>query len=134
MTQTDYLSKVGKVLEQSGWPSDNSPASLLGEWQAFVNLCEGGYPQNIYEYFNDIRVRERIEVILSAPKLQVYSECQEYEENVTLVDRQFEKLTLPDISLSDRTYWWEKCVLRYAGRELVADLFERYRIKIDIKE
>jgi hypothetical protein len=38
-----------------------------------LEQCERGYSDNIYEYYNDIRIREWIEVILSAPELQKIS-------------------------------------------------------------
>lgn len=125
----DFLSKVDEIFRRRGWMKEVSPASLLKDWTLFVEECEKGYPDNIYEYYNDIRVREWIELILSAPELQTFPEREMFASNVAKIDRRFRNLLLPGISLP-KSMWWEQGVLQYAGRELKDDLLGLYDVEI----
>jgi hypothetical protein len=128
-----FLSEVDEIFKQRDWVKEVSPASLLKDWTLFVEECEKGYSDNIYEYYNDIRVREWIELILSAPELQIYPEIQEFASNVSDIDQKFRKLLRSDVSLP-KLVWWEQGVLQYAGRELKNDLLDLYDIEIEKKE
>ena len=130
MSTNSFLASVERIFRQHGWGPEVSPASLLRDWSLFVEDCETGYSDNIYEYYNDIRVREWIELILSAPELQQFPELKEFASNLLPIDRRFQALLLPDVSLP-KSFWWEKGVLRYAGQELKDDLMNSYGIKIE---
>ena len=39
--------------------------ALLREWRAFVTQVERGYDDSIYEYTNDLSVRDRLERLLA---------------------------------------------------------------------
>lgn len=133
MSANNFLAKVQEIFRRRGWVGEISPASLLKDWTLFVEECERGYPDNIYEYYNDIRIREWIEVILSALELQQFPELTEFAFNISSVDKKFQALLLPDVSLPGST-WWEQGVLRYAGKELKDDLMRSYDIEIEVIE
>lgn len=133
MNANSFLFGVKEIFGQRGWTHEVSPASLLKDWLLFVEECEKGYPNNIYEYYNDIRVREWIELILSAPQLQQFPELEEFASNILLIDKRFQALLLPDVSLP-KSFWWEKGVPRYGGREFRDDLVNLYGIKIELLE
>ncbi len=132
MNSFEYLLKVRDALMRAGWFGDRSPAVLLTSWKSFVDYCEEGYVGNIYEYFDAIRVREQIEVILTAPELQNYDQLNEYKRYVHIVDEQFKTLLRLDISIPQRKYWWEKGVLKYGGEEFAKDLFDNFDISIEV--
>jgi hypothetical protein len=131
MNTNSFLAGVEGIFR--GWPHEVSPASLLRDWSLFVEECEKGYSDNIYEYYNDIRVREWIELILSAPELQQFPELKEFASNVLPIDKRFQALFLPDVSLP-KSFWWEKWIPRYAGQELRDDFAGLYGIEIELLE
>jgi len=42
---------------------EDSLAAMLGRWSAFVSTVERGYDDSIYEYTNDLSVRDRLESV-----------------------------------------------------------------------
>lgn len=128
-----FILDVERILSDCGWPSQSSPSLILQAWESFVDECEQGYMWSIYEYLNDIRSREKIEIILSSPKLNDYKEKQDFALQVDLVDKKFKSLLLPNVLMSKK-YWWEQGVLRYACQGYAKDLYDKYGIKIDIVE
>jgi len=125
-----YLKRVQEVFSRKGWTRTMVPATLLDDWRRFVELCLLGYPDNIYEYYNDIRVREWIELILTAEQLNELAEQDEFKVKVEEVDQQFRNLLLPQVTVPGKSFWWEKGVLKYAGEELVNDYKKEYDIEI----
>ena len=131
MSGKEYIQKVQEVLRQNGW--EESPALLLEKWSSFVSECEEGYNWEIEEYWNEIRVRNWIEALLSAPELKEFEEFKEFTARVEEIDSMFRGLLLPDVSLKkNEGNWWEEGVLRYAGETLARDLQSMYGIQIEV--
>ncbi len=65
-------------------------------------------------------------------ELQPYPQLREYASNVELVDQKFKDLLMTEVAIPGTFKWWEKGVLRYAGKELASDLYNRYGIAISV--
>jgi len=52
--------ELGRVLAGLG---EDSLGAMLGRWSAFVTTVERGYEDSIYEYTNDLSVRDRLEAL-----------------------------------------------------------------------
>ena len=127
-----FAVKVTQILAQSGW-SNNSPWSLIEQWQSFIDQCKRGYRDNIYEYYNDIFIRKKIEIILSSSViLKEYEEFKDFLDKVKLFDEEFSALLQEDVKLPGYSHWWEQGVLQYAGEELAKDYYNDYKIKIRV--
>src|SRR5688572_28923260 len=128
-----YLAEIQRLFSALGWTQDVSPAGFLRDWKSFVELCSLGYPNSIYEYFNDIRVREWIETILASPDLANYSEYHEFRNLVAEVDVTFKALLQAGLTTPAKRLWWEGGVLKFAGPELAADFQRDYGIAIETR-
>jgi hypothetical protein len=99
---------------------EDSLDAMLGRWRAFVTAVERGYDDSIYEYTNDLSVRDRLERVASGagPALRAKLESALAED-----DRRFEAAT----EEADRPLgasggaWWRRVPRRRVG-ELAADL------------
>ena len=83
------------------------PASLndmLSRWRAFVHAVERGYDDSIYEYMNDLLVRDHLEALLTAAPPGLRSKL---ENAISPIDSRFMKAT-------------EQAALSQAGGELVS--------------
>jgi hypothetical protein len=98
-----------------------SLGSLLQEWKRFVTAVERGYDDSIYEYTNDLSVRDRLERVLAgaSPGLRA-----QLERALAAEDARFEAATeeaARPIGATYTTWWWRRVPLRLGG-ELAEDL------------
>lgn len=101
---------------------------LLDEWREFVAGCEAGYGWNVYEYHNDLAVRDRLENCLG--------EMDDAERaQVAEVDARFRSLMQPGVQVGpDGDAWWHRGVLRYAGPDLASELKEWFQVDVEVRE
>jgi hypothetical protein len=95
--------------------------SLLGDWQRFVTAVERGYDDSIYEYTNDLSVRDRLERVVAgaSPGLR-----DQLERAVAEDDRRFTAATeeaARPLGATRTTWWWRRVPVRRVG-ELADDL------------
>ncbi len=132
MNESDFGPSIQALFASRGWPREMWPHGMLKDWQAFIEECVRGYSDNIYEYWNDIRVREWIELVLSVPELQSMVGYKEFAAAVFVLDKQFKNLLIPGVIVPGRKFWWEAGVLKSAGAELAKDFRIEYDIQITI--
>lgn len=130
------MSKFGEIVNEiltiNGWHPVSQPAILVEDWETFTRECEDGYNWTIYEYDNEIRVREKIELLLTSPELRGYEEFQELFLKVTSIDTRMKALFMPQFSRKNKRYWWEQGVLKYAGKEYAEDINQTYGLEVKI--
>lgn len=91
-----FLDAFDLVVGSSGWRTSTSPAQLLEQWQGFVDDCDDGYDWSIYEFDNELAVRDLIHRVLHAPELQSFPELGQLRERVDEVDAAFRSITYDD--------------------------------------
>ena len=127
-----FLQECSKILQDSSWQGSLSPYELLEEWKQFVDECRSGYEMDIYEYDNDLSVRDAIEKIISEKRLKPYQEYQEFKNLVLSIDKAFQELLSVSLERGDRSDWWGKGVLKKAGEEYVNDIKDRYQFEVEV--
>ena len=101
---------------------------LLDEWREFVAGCEAGYGWNVYEYHNDLAVRDRIAAGLDEMDADAAAQVAE-------VDARFRALLQPGVQVGpEEDPWWHRGVLRYAGPALAAELKEWFSVDVEARE
>ncbi len=104
------------------------PPYLLEVWADFVDTCESGYLHTIYEYWDDIYIRELIEFAVNDVFLSTFNEHIHFKEEVAKMDELFKDLVF-FCDLKKR-FWWENAILKYAGEEYADQIKEKYGIDI----
>jgi hypothetical protein len=96
---------------------------LLGQWTAFVRAVERGYDDSIYEYTNDLAVRDLLEDLLleSSSSLRI-----KLEAAIAPIDKRFVSATEPAATplrttKGELATWWVRVPSRRIG-ELADDL------------
>ena len=125
---------MNNILIKSGWQRLLTPQEILNAWAQFVDECCIGYKMSIYEYDNDLSVRDAIEKILTEDRLSNYPDFQVFKKSVLSIDNTFKKLLLSDFDRDNKSSWWQKGVLKEAGKEYVKDIRDRYQIEIEIRK
>jgi hypothetical protein len=108
-----------------------SPTDVVGSWRGFVGQCEQGYPDNIYEFHNDLAVRNLIMKVLDSPQLRLYSQMEWVRDEIGEIDRRYKALLLEDEVRPGRP-WWEARIPRLAGEELAEDFASRYGVTVTV--
>jgi hypothetical protein len=102
---------------------EDSLGAMLGRWSAFVTTVERGYDDSIYEYTNDLSVRDRLEGVAAGagPALRAKLHGALADD-----DRRFAAATQEaDRALGEFTEeapsWWRRVPRRRVG-DLAEDL------------
>ena len=64
-----FFERFRDAANERGLRKEWSPASFIAAWSSFVADCEEGYQWSIYEYENELGVRDVIERVLKAPTI-----------------------------------------------------------------
>jgi hypothetical protein len=120
--QQELSRLLAELAERSG--REDSLDAMLRRWSDFVTQVERGYDDSIYEYTNDLSVRDRLERIVqgAGPRLRA-----ELEGALAEDDRRFEAATeesarpLGEFGEASPPWWWRRVPRRPAG-ELAEDL------------
>jgi Xaa-Pro aminopeptidase len=133
MSQHDLDEKITQI--QKGWTRAFSLIQMEEAWAQFLDECEEGYNWNIYEFDNDISVRDRIELVLSREDLFGIAAVEHLRAAVANVDERFRALLRNDMSINnDAAHWWRRGVLKYAGQQYAEDVRRRYGIEIETRK
>jgi hypothetical protein len=97
---------------------------LLDKWSRFVTEVENGYELSVYDYTNDLAVRDLImEVAASIPerlRLILLREVEPWDDRFRIATRRSSLPVAPGITRSSGTWWWR--VPRLLCDELRKDL------------
>jgi hypothetical protein len=121
----DERSELEELLERldrdSGRPA--SLNDLLSRWQAFVAEVERGYDDSIYEYTNDLSVRDRLDALVkeASPSLKAKLETAVAPTDQRFMDATDEAGRPLSEAGGELAQWWHRVPRRRLG-ELAADL------------
>lgn len=108
-----------------------TPTDVVGSWRGFVEQCEEGYADNIYEFENDLAVRDLIMRILDNAVLRNYSQMAWVRDEIDQIDARYQSLLLAEEVRPDRP-WWEARIPRLAGEELAAHFAAQYGVTVTV--
>jgi hypothetical protein len=113
---------LADLAERSG--REDSLDTMLRRWSGFVTEVERGYDDSIYEYTNDLSVRDRLASVAASagPGLRAKLDGVLAED-----DRRFVAATeetaraLREVTEASPSWWWRRVPVRRVG-ELADDL------------
>ncbi|WP_232668009.1 hypothetical protein [Pseudonocardia sp. TRM90224] len=132
-TPKEFVERFRAVVAARGWRGVSTPFDLIGGWEQLVDVVAEGYDDNIYEYRNDLSVRERIEVLLQDESLSGVEQMERVRTQVGEIDARFRSLLRPE-PVRGNSPWWEAHLPAYAGAELVADIKAAYGVSIEERQ
>ena len=131
MTTNEFLQTFKEFLGHYGWPTDQSPWAIVGQWETLVDKVAEGYHWEIYEFANDLRVRDLLDRAFHDDQLGHLSQIDIIRQRVEEADARFKGMLIPDVEIggSDAP-WWRRGVLATAGDEYVDDVKRLHGIEI----
>ena len=73
----DLEALVDRLRRRHGWAEHVTLEGCLGTWADLVEEVEAGYPHLLEEYWNDVSVREILDVVLEAARAGAGAELRE---------------------------------------------------------
>ncbi len=126
-----FLKKVNKLLANHN-KKELSPSSLVTLWDEFVSECEDIYGWTIYEFDNEIGIRDCIDIILNEKEMYIFPEFKEFKSLIDSIDRRFNDLLQKNNYRTEvGNKWWRKGILKFAGEEYCSDIFNLYGIIVE---
>jgi hypothetical protein len=131
MTTKEFLQTFKEFLGRYGWSADLSPWTIVEQWESLVDQVAEGYNWSLYEFTNDLTVRDFLEKAFRDGRLGQFSEIGAMCQRVEAADTRLKEMFLPDDKIGGAAMpWWHRGVLAAAGDEYVDELKRLQGIEI----
>jgi hypothetical protein len=124
MTDKDFVEAFRAGVERRWNRGPFTPTRVAEQWEQVVSMIEDGYDQNIYEYDNDLSVRQLIADLLEDPSIRTHTESAWFVEAVDALDGRL-RAVMTDRPIREGP-WWRSHLPIVAGVELADGLHTRY--------
>ncbi|KIA74434.1 hypothetical protein [Paenarthrobacter nicotinovorans] len=126
-----FLERFAAATDEEGLRSGWSPAAYLEAWAAFTEDCEKGYQGNIYEYENDISVRDVIERALTSLGPAEDAAVAVFADAVAESDARFAAvLNSGPVMRDEAVPWWRRRLPVSGGREFAAEARQHFSVTL----
>lgn len=108
-----------------------SPNSIIDDWKETVESGKD-YHFTIFEWDNEISVRELIEKILNneeIKKLEYF--YQNFKDQIEEIDEELKRISIVDFERPHCKNWWEKKVLKGGEDEYKENIKQFYSLDLD---
>src|SRR4051812_33354370 len=127
----DFVAAFSQFMQRGGRWRNYEPVELISQWSNLVSRCVAGFPGDVEDYFNDLTARSDLEDAMQAQGLSRFPQMAQLREAVLESDARFREIIAPDVFPKfPMSQWWNRGVVRYAGRRLVEELREDYGVRI----
>ncbi|MEZ0109021.1 hypothetical protein ABH920_003031 [Catenulispora sp. EB89] len=130
MASRQFIDRYRQLQLDVGRSRFRSHTADIEAWQGFVRSCESGYDNTVYDYLDELRVRDFIELALCDRGLINEDGYAEFAQTIDDIDERFRALVsevLPP-SRVDRLGWWWRRVPGFGGIDFVDTLFREFGV------
>lgn len=130
MTAAGFAAAFEGAVTQRRRGGPRTPTGIVGAWEQLVEIVEAGYEDNVYEYDNDLAIRDLIEELLHLPVLAAFPEFGWFNDSVAALDERMRSgLSAEPVRLPGGRWWRSHLPVR-AGAELADDLKRAYGYQV----
>lgn len=101
-------------------------------WESLVEEAISGYWGDLYEFENDLGVRDVLELALRSDQLDAFDAWTELSKRVRTADERFRALLSDGPEVRAGTPWRRERLPPYAGEDFVADAARLYGVQITL--
>lgn len=133
MSSTDFLQSFEEFLGRNGWPTEESPWTIVERWESLVAQATSGYRWGFYEFTNELGARDLLAKAFDDEVLNRYDLINTMRERVADADARLRTVLLPGVEIggTDKP-WWRRVVLARAGDEYAEDVKRLYGIELQV--
>jgi hypothetical protein len=130
----DIDEEIARLQTTEGWTKALSVWEMERAWVTCVGSCERGYDWGIYEFHNDLSMRDRIELVLKREDLRGLAAVEHFRACVQEIDNRFRMLLRSDVTINGHDApWWRQNPLKYAGEVYAQDVLSLYGVAIEVR-
>ncbi|WP_018343234.1 hypothetical protein [Cytophaga aurantiaca] len=109
----------------------HSPNTIIEVWGQVVGAAEY-YPWSIYDWWDDLSVRDAVEFILTNEKIKSFEYFYDnFKKQIEDIDNKLLNISFEFSVLAFHKNWWERRILKYGQDEYKANVRELYEIDLD---
>ena len=132
MSTAEFLDQFREFLGRNGYPPSDSPWTLVEEWESLIDDVEEGYELDIYEFRNDLSVRDLLEKVFTDPQFAGLAPVAHMRARVAAADTRLRAAFVPEVVVGPSAWpWWRRGVLARAARHYAEDAMRHYNVKVD---
>ena len=107
-------------------------AQFLDAWGGFVEAVESGYPGDLYEYEDELSVRDDVERAMSSHELPPYPGWAEFHERLIELDNRLISILAVGPQVRPGSPWWRARLPKYGGPELAEDAARLFGATVEV--
>jgi hypothetical protein len=136
MADSEFLARRDALLASKGVDATHSVGTFIEHWEAFVTECEDGYAFCWAEWLNDvIGVRRPIDLLFGDPIVGADWRMTQFATRLADADNRLRALFVDGVLAGGEGQpWWQRGLLRFAGREYAEDARAMFDVPIEVAE
>jgi hypothetical protein len=125
-----FLEIFMQALKSNGI-ADVMPSDLIAKWDEFVGQCEEGYQYSLYDYDNQLTIRDDIAVVIQNEILKDYKEYRDFVKQIDVIDQRLKSVS-SEYYFTTEEEWWKRRILKYAGVQYVENVKTEWGIDVTV--
>jgi len=102
---------IGRVHGQKQY----SAVDLLRNWDSVVCECEQSSILSVYDYINDLYVRDYVQWLLDSETAKACDDYGWWSARIAEIDSRMKSQFRSDVEVGEQSVWWRQGVLRAGG-------------------
>ncbi|GAA2445402.1 hypothetical protein [Agromyces soli] len=128
----DFDERFHVVIGDIGRRSAESCWELLEDWRALVDQIAAGYVDGLYDYENELVVREWLERARQDEPLATLEGWEAFSRQLEDSDTRLRDVLESGVRVRDAGPWWRERLPRSAGPEFVEDARSVFGVRIQL--
>lgn len=131
MIESSFEAAFKKVVSLSGRRAYWRSWEFVDIWEEMVDEIINGYEWSLYEYEDEISVRDDLEKALESSSLNQFHDWSGLVRRTLAADNKLEDLLGRGAEIRDSEFWWHRRIPPHGGPDFVEDVKRIYGICLD---
>lgn len=124
----DFSVAVKSQGRRASW----DPWQFVDAWEAFVIGVEDGYQGDLYEYENELSVRDDLQRALRSPALAACAEWGDLRDRILSLDDRLRSVLVLGPEVRPNALWWWMRLPAVAGDEFAQDARRVFGVEVAV--
>lgn len=129
----DFGESFNAAVEPRGRRSSWPPVRFVEAWRSLVDEVAIGYAGDLYEYENELAVRDALEVALKSVDPNAFPEWAELQKEIVEIDDALLELLRGGHEVRPDAVWWRARLPERAGAEFAADAARLFGVQVRVE-
>ncbi|WP_152364022.1 hypothetical protein [Microlunatus speluncae] len=125
-----FFNEFRSVVQAGGRRSGWSPFQFVDAWRTFVREVGEGYADDLYEYWNELFVRDHLEVALGSDALDSWEAWRGLRTQIEAADDEFRGIIGEGPLVRPDEPWWRARLPPRASEDFVEEAERMFKVKL----